>query len=58
MKKRTIFIITLFISFNAISWGLTGHRIVGQIAQKHLSNKTKKEIKRVFGHQSLAYNAN
>lgn len=58
MLKKVVFILALFISFNAISWGLTGHRVVGEIAQKHLSGKSKKELKRVFGHQSLAYNAN
>ncbi len=58
MLKKITFIIALFISFNAISWGLTGHRVIGQIAQKHLNNKSKKQLKRLFGHQSLAYNAN
>ena len=58
MLKKVTFVIALFISFNAISWGLTGHRAIGEIAQNHLTGKTKKEIKRVFGHQSLAYNAN
>ena len=58
MIKKSIFIIALFFSFNAISWGLTGHRVVGEIAQKHISGKAKKNLQRVFGHQSLAYNAN
>lgn len=57
MIKKIVFVLAFFISFNAISWGLTGHRIVGEIAQKHLNRKSKKELKRVFGHQSLAYNA-
>ena len=58
MLKKILFIVALFISFNAISWGLTGHRVVGEIAQKHLTGKSKKEIKRVLGHQSLAHSAN
>lgn len=58
MIKKATFIVALFISFNAISWGLTGHRVVGEIAQKHISGKAKKNLHRVFGHQSLAYNAN
>jgi nuclease S1 len=58
MIKKILFIVAIFLSYNAISWGLTGHRVVGQIAQKHLSSKAKKELKRVFGHKSLAYNAN
>jgi len=58
MIKKATFVLALFISFNAISWGLTGHRVVGEIAQKHLSSKAKKNLQRVFGHQGLAYNAN
>ena len=58
MVKKATFIVALFISFNAISWGLTGHRVVGEIAQKHISGKAKKNLQRVFGHQGLAYNAN
>ena len=58
MIKKAVFIVALFISFNAISWGLTGHRVIGEIAQKHISGKTKKNLHRIFGHQGLAYNAN
>ena len=56
--KKTLAILALFISFNAISWGNTGHRVVGEIAQRHLSKKAKKELSRVLGHEGLAYNAN
>lgn len=58
MLKKISFIIAFFISYNAISWGLTGHRVIGEIAQKHISNKTKKNLHRVFGHNGLAHNAN
>jgi len=58
MLKKIVFVLALFVSANAISWGLTGHRVVGEIAQKHLSGKAKKNLHRVFGHEGLAYNAN
>jgi len=58
MLKKVLFVLALFISANAISWGLTGHRVVGEIAQKHLSSKAKKNLHRVFGHHGLADNAN
>lgn len=58
MVKKVFIILGVFSAANALSWGLTGHRVVGEIAQKHLKSKTKKELKRVFGHESLAYNAN
>ena len=39
-------------------WGVTGHRVVGEIAQQHLSKKARKELKKLIGEQSLAYWAN
>ncbi len=42
----------------AKAWGLTGHRVVADIAQEHLCNKSKKEIKKLIGNQKLAYWAN
>ena len=46
MKK--IILVSLFvmsISQNAFSWGRTGHRIVGEIAQRNLSASTLQSIK-------------
>lgn len=37
------------------NWGQTGHRVVGEIAQKHLSCKAKRKIKKILGGQSLAF---
>jgi len=56
--KKALFVIALFSTLNAISWGLTGHRAIAEIAQKHINSKTQKELKRVFGNESLAFNAN
>lgn len=42
----------------AFAWGVTGHRVVAEIAQRHLSKKAKKEIKKLLDGQSLAYWAN
>lgn len=58
MPKRILLVLGVFAATNVLSWGLTGHRVVGEIAQKHLNSKTKKELRRVFGHESLPYNAN
>lgn len=56
--KKVLFILLLLVSYNALSWGLTAHRIIGEIAQNHISKKAKKNLKRVFGQESLAFNAN
>jgi hypothetical protein len=35
-------------------WGATGHRTIGEIAEKHLSKKTKKKISELLQGQGLA----
>ncbi len=42
-------------SASEIIWGQTGHRTVGEIATKHLSNKTKRKIRKLLKGQSLAF---
>lgn len=58
MKIKVLLILILFLSFKAGSWGLTGHRVTGEIAQNHLSRKAQKEIKRILGDETLAEAAN
>lgn len=64
MIKSASFLKPLFVStallFSAtcFCWGLTGHRVVAEIAQQHLSKKAKKEISKIFGKESLAWWAN
>ena len=50
--------LTLICSVNSFAWGTTGHRVVAEIANRNLSNKAKKEIKKIIGNQKLAYWAN
>lgn len=35
-------------------WGPTGHRVVGQVAEQHLSRKARKAVERLLNGQSLA----
>lgn len=39
---------------NAVPWSKTGHRVVGDIAEEHLSRKAKKAIDKILKGQSLA----
>src|SRR5690606_30409557 len=63
-NKRPVFFhvflmcITLFFSQQAFCWGLLGHRVVGEIAQAHLSKKARKELKKLTGTETLAWWAN
>ncbi|PKA99412.1 S1/P1 nuclease [Flavobacteriaceae bacterium MAR_2009_75] len=55
--KRIAFLlifISNFILANDGDWSKTGHRAVGQIAEKHLSRKAKRAIKELLNGRSLA----
>ena len=54
MKHYLIFLLLPFFSSTCFSWGPTGHRAVGLIAEKHLTAKAKKNIAKILGQQSLA----
>lgn len=60
MNLRSILVLTSFIiSLNfAHAWGPTGHRIVGEVAQRHLSKSALKGIEKLVGKESLAIMAN
>lgn len=56
---KTFFVaVTLLFSQVAFCWGLTGHRVVAEIAQQHLSKKAKAELKKLIGKETLAWWAN
>jgi hypothetical protein len=41
-----------------LAWGPTGHRVVGEVAQKHLDSSTERKISKLLDGQSLAQVAN
>ncbi len=56
MKIFLVLSLMLVFSYSpsAFSWGKAGHRIVGEIAQHHLSAKALKEIKELAGDDDLS----
>lgn len=54
MKKITIFFFAVILTLSSFGWGATGHRIVGLIAERHLTKKAKKNIEQVLGFETLA----
>jgi hypothetical protein len=55
MKKLILMTSLLMtLSPNAFSWGRTGHRIVGEIAQRNLDPKTLKAIRELCGEEDLS----
>ncbi|MGY5355255.1 S1/P1 nuclease [Wenyingzhuangia sp. IMCC45467] len=52
------YILIIFISLHSFAnndWGKTGHRTVGEIASKHLTNQTTKKVKDLLNGRSLAF---
>jgi len=54
MKKYLFSVAALFLSIALISWGMTGHRTIGRIAENHLTPKAKAGIQQLLGSENLA----
>ncbi|WP_181305771.1 S1/P1 nuclease [Rufibacter sp. XAAS-G3-1] len=57
-KKLIVFSVFLYLPFQSMAWGMLGHRIVGEIADRHLSSKARKNIKKILGNESIAMASN
>lgn len=58
-KHISIFFAIIFFSSNIYAvnhpeWGATGHRTIGEIAQKYLNKRTNREIRKILHGESLA----
>lgn len=58
MKKRFVLSALLFVPVLACAWGLEGHRIIGEIAQRNLTKKAQKQVMAVLGGSTVAMEAN
>ncbi len=59
MKKIIVVCLSvLMLNLPAAAWGVTGHRVVGLVAQNHLDKRTKRKIAAVLDCNSLAEIAN
>ncbi|MBC6409496.1 MAG: S1/P1 nuclease [Ekhidna sp.] len=54
MKKIIVVFVLLSISGQLFGWGQNGHRIVGLIAERHLSEKALKKIEMILEDETLA----
>lgn len=54
MKNILGLIVAVSISITAFGWGQTGHRVIGKVAENHLSKKAKEALEEIMGHESLA----
>ena len=56
--KKYILIFLFFAPFTSMAWGVLGHRIVGEVAESHLSSKARKAVKKILGNESMAMASN
>ena len=54
IRLIALLLITIFSVEQACAWGQIGHRTIGKIAQQHLKRKTKKKLRQLLFHESLA----
>ena len=55
---KTLLLATLLFSLNASAWGPTGHRVVGEVAEKFLEPAIKLKINNLLKGEGLARVAN
>ena len=55
---KTLLSLVLLMSSSAFAWGPTGHRVVGEIAEKHVKIETLVQLKKLLKGQSLSRVAN
>ncbi len=54
MKRFLAGIAAVCIAIGLISWGRTGHNVIGRIAANHLTNKAKAGVAALLGEETLA----
>lgn len=50
----TLIVFTFFFSVECKAWGLLGHRVVGEVASKHLNETAKHKVQGILGNRTLA----
>lgn len=58
LKQVVLALAFLYTPIAANAWGLIGHRIVGEIADSHLTANARKGVRLVLGNETLAMSAN
>jgi hypothetical protein len=54
MRKIITILFIVFLTFQSFAWGPTGHRVVGLIAEKHLTKKARKNLEAILNNETLA----
>lgn len=54
MKRQTITLLIAIVAIALVSWGVTGHKAIGKIAEKHLTAEAHKAVQELLGTETLA----
>ena len=57
-KKLLLIGLMVYLPSQAMAWGMLGHRIVGEIADRHLTKKARKNIQKILGNETVAMASN
>jgi hypothetical protein len=57
-RKFLLIAFFIYVPVQTFAWGMTGHRVVGEIADQYLSTKARKEIRKILGYESIAMSSN
>ena len=57
--KRTVFIFLAVIAMadSAMAWDVVGHRVIAEVAYRHLNHKARKQVDKVLGTRGIVYYA-
>src|SRR3981081_1972463 len=58
LKRSVLIAVFFYLPFLSMGWGMLGHRIVGEIAERYLSTSAKKAVIQILGTESLAMASN
>ncbi|MEJ8803284.1 S1/P1 nuclease [Pontibacter sp. H249] len=57
-KKLLLIGLMVYLPSQAMAWGMLGHRIVGEIADRNLTKKARKNIQKILGNETVAMASN
>ncbi len=58
LLKPLFFFFLFSVPFYSMAWGVLGHRVTGEIAEKYLTKKARKKIAGLLGNESVAMSSN
>jgi hypothetical protein len=58
IKAALMLALLAYLPMEVAAWGMTGHRVVGEVASTYLSSRARKGVQKILGAESLAMASN